>query len=159
MHKPVKVLETQDSKDSYDEDKFVKKYMEKHGIDNVRGGSYVTKTLDDSTYHYLQKEIWSAKNCCTNCGSNSHFVKDCTYESEYESDVEWGCDKCGKCFKTENMCLAHERSCMIKSVECFRCGHKGHYSSQCYARKTIDGEDLDDSDEEDDDEGDDDDGY
>jgi len=73
---PVKVIERVEKCDEFDEDKYVKKYMAKHGIDRVRGGSYSQITLDRSVKKYLQKEIWGAQDKCFRCGGD-HFDKEC----------------------------------------------------------------------------------
>jgi hypothetical protein len=62
---------------SFDEDRYVKEYMAKYGIDKVRGGSYVTKELSNEQYNLLTKEIWAATDACTRCGRKNHFIKDC----------------------------------------------------------------------------------
>lgn len=41
--------------DDYDEDKYTKIYIDKYGIDNVRGGSYVQVNFDDSTVDSLNR--------------------------------------------------------------------------------------------------------
>ncbi len=48
-YKPIKVMELIKNCDDYDEDKYTKMYMDKYGIENVRGGSFVSIKLDDST--------------------------------------------------------------------------------------------------------------
>lgn len=62
--------------DKYDEDKYVKKYMDKYGIDNVRGGSYSRLELTEEEKKSIQKELWGANDLCFLCGGD-HFVKDC----------------------------------------------------------------------------------
>lgn len=62
--------------DKYDEDKYVKKYMDKYGIDNVRGGSYSSLELTEDEIKLIQKELWGANDLCFLCGGE-HFVKDC----------------------------------------------------------------------------------
>lgn len=67
--------------DIFDEDKTVKIYMSKYGIDNVRGGSYVMLNIPDSIKQYIKLEILMAKNECLNCGKRGHFISQC-YRSE-----------------------------------------------------------------------------
>jgi group I intron endonuclease len=42
--------------------------MAKYGIDNVRGGSYVSEILDEFQVYALTKEIWCSKDLCSRCG-------------------------------------------------------------------------------------------
>ena len=44
------------------------KMMVKHGINNVRGGSYVTINLNNNTLKILNKEYYTVNNCCFKCG-------------------------------------------------------------------------------------------
>ena len=63
--------------DDYDEDKYTLQYMDKFGIDNVRGGSYSKLILDTNEIHYITKRIDSATDKCYKCGNSGHFAKDC----------------------------------------------------------------------------------
>jgi hypothetical protein len=75
--KPVRVLELIPDCDDYDEDKYTKKYMDTYGIDNVRGGSFVSVELDSFTKEQLVKMSNGTNNRCFKCGEDTHFVKDC----------------------------------------------------------------------------------
>ena len=46
-HEPIKILKVIENASQFDEDKYVKEYMNKYGIDNVRGGAYVSNELDE----------------------------------------------------------------------------------------------------------------
>jgi len=69
--------------DKYDEDKYVKKYMDKYGIDNVRGGTYCRLELTSNEKEVIQKELWGANDLCFLCGGD-HFVKDCPNNKQVE---------------------------------------------------------------------------
>jgi predicted GIY-YIG superfamily endonuclease len=76
-YKPVLLMKIIVSTSHFDEDKYVKEYMAKYGINNVRGGTYSNIELDDNSISVLEKEIRHSKNLCTRCGRDTHFIKDC----------------------------------------------------------------------------------
>ena len=69
MYKPVKLLELISDCDSYDEDKYTLKYMEKEGIDNVRGGSFCQIELSNEQIKLINQMIKGASDKCFNCGN------------------------------------------------------------------------------------------
>lgn len=76
-YKPTFLMKIIVSTSYFDEDKYVKEYMAKYGIENVRGGTYSNIILDDNSILVLEKEIRHSQNLCTRCGRNTHFIKDC----------------------------------------------------------------------------------
>jgi predicted GIY-YIG superfamily endonuclease len=99
--------------DDFDEDKITKKYMAKYGIDNVRGGSYVTIELTTVQKIHLQHEINMAEDRCALCGETGHFVKECS----------------------KNVITASNSGL----IQCTRCGRNTHRIDTCYARTTYQG--------------------
>lgn len=74
---PLRRIETKENATVWDEDVFVKKYMQQYGIDNVRGGSYSQVELSDVQTQMLQQELRTASDACFECGSHDHFARDC----------------------------------------------------------------------------------
>ena len=76
-YQPLEVEKIIPNCDNFDEDKINKMYMKQHGIDNVRGGSYVKISLDEMQTLLLEKEIFTAENSCFHCGQKGHFIATC----------------------------------------------------------------------------------
>lgn len=163
-YKPISLKKIIENVSPFEEDKITKEYMSKYGIDKVRGGSYVEVELSEFHMNALQMEIWGAKDLCTQCGRNGHWIKNChaktdvygnkiEYEDEDDEDDidEWECEFCDRTFTTAFGCSVHEKSCKEKNTKqthkigkvCYRCGNQGHYSSDCYANRHVKGYYLD----------------
>jgi hypothetical protein len=61
-YKPVKLIELISNCDNFDEDKYTLKYMEKYGIDNVRGGSFCQIVLNQENLNTINKMIKNSLN-------------------------------------------------------------------------------------------------
>jgi len=86
-YKPIEIEQIIEHTSPFDEDKYVKEYMAKYGIDSVRGGSYVTIELTESQKRFISKEIWGATDCCMRCGRDSHFVSKCYAKVDINGNV------------------------------------------------------------------------
>jgi hypothetical protein len=127
------VIEVVDG-DTFDEDKFVLKYMNIYGIDNVRGGSYSNLVL---TFHQklnLYKQLRNARNECLICGSQDHFMSQC------EAKI---CYRCGRTGHTVEKCFAKTHFYDGKLDGCYRCGRPDHWAIRCNRTKDVFGKILD----------------
>lgn len=100
-YNPINIIEFISNCDDYDEDKYTRIYMDKYGIENVRGGSFCEEVLDEATLKMLEKMSNSAKNKCLICGKIGHFAKECETCNNLE-DID-------KCLATLESFIADKR--------------------------------------------------
>lgn len=120
LHKPLK-MEHSFIGDKFDEDKTTKQYMEKYGIDNVRGGAYVLPKLTKEQKKLLSLELNMAADKCLKCGKTGHFSKQCKAMLSTRKSIP---------------------ASGTQNTLCVRCGRKSHSIEDCYAKKDIDDYEL-----------------
>ena len=113
-YKPISIHELQPDRPDTDEQIITQQYMDKYGIDNVRGGPWCKINLSDEEKQCISQINKGNADVCYNCGSNDHFA---------------------------NQCKNKRRSNKI-SKGCKRCGRKNHKEENCYATTDIYGTDL-----------------
>ena len=87
-YKPIKVIKLIPNCDSFDEDKYTLKYMEKYGINNVRGGSFCQLKLSYDNKKIINKMIKSTTDKCYKCNEKGHFASECPHNSDESSQEE-----------------------------------------------------------------------
>ena len=76
-YKPIEIVEIVKEESSFHEEMLTLKYMEKYGIDNVRGGSFCRSKIDEKERYVLNRMFMSANDVCFLCGSDDHFNRHC----------------------------------------------------------------------------------
>lgn len=76
-YKVIKVEKIIKDCDDFDEDSYTLRYMNKYGIENVRGGQFVRLNLTNIELQYIKSSMRGSNNLCFKCGSSEHFVSNC----------------------------------------------------------------------------------
>jgi hypothetical protein len=79
INKPISIIKIINDISPYELDKYVKEYMYKYGIANVRGGSYYQLKLNDNTIKKLENELNTCYDMCYKCSKSYHFVTECDF--------------------------------------------------------------------------------
>lgn len=79
-HSPLEIMKVYHNCDKFDEDKYTKMYMNKYGIENVRGGSFSSINLNKEEIYFIKKSLMTANDNCYICGQKGHFAKNCKYK-------------------------------------------------------------------------------
>lgn len=160
LHGNIKLIDLYPVVGIFDEDMKTLEYMKLHGIDNVRGGSYVSKILHKSQIDSINTQIRTAINACHKCGEIGHFINDCTnitqiksndevvIESNYINLVE-EFNKSKK--KHDENVISHskEKDTVTPKrkytkkpkfqILCDRCGRNNHSADTCVAKTYVNG--------------------
>ena len=132
-YKPIGIDKIDLDEDKFEEDKVTKQYMEKYGIDNVRGGTYCKLVLSNEIKEMISKELNGGTGKCYNCGKAGHYIQNCPLKTQV-----WCCNYCSMEFPTYKDAAFHERfHCKKKQKHCTRCNRDGHTVGQCYAKTKI----------------------
>jgi len=167
-YSPIEIVEIISNCDDYDEDKYTKIYMNLYGINNVRGGSYISIYLDKSTVEHLCKELNMTNDNCVVCGKFGHFAKDCSktnkthkaikqtkFANEYKnvndknlpqrkSPFESTTTNSNKNFRDRiiiNDNIKNDKK-QENDLFCTRCGRNTHVILNCYSNTHLDGSEL-----------------
>lgn len=135
-YKPVGIEKVIEKASPFDEDRYVKEYMAKYGIEKVRGGAYASILLTDEQEDNLRHELRATTDRCLTCGKTGHFANQCTKKTSFTATCG-----CGRVFLEFEEFLSHNRMCLQKQSasvsskfkfnNCYNCGKDGHLEYEC----------------------------
>jgi hypothetical protein len=131
LYQPIRLIDSKENADEFDEDKYTKIYMKRYGIENVRGGSYTQITLPVHLHTALLHELSTVSNTCHQCGSIDHFINQCPSLNLAKPKKKSGSSK--------KITRVFDGSTKAK---CFRCERLGHYANECHYKTLANGRQI-----------------
>jgi len=77
LYKPISIINTYENKHELDEEMYTLEWMDKKGVDMVRGSCFSSLTLTDEVTKFIQMKIASMKQKCYRCNKLGHLVENC----------------------------------------------------------------------------------
>ena len=111
-YKPISLEKVIENASPFDEDRYVKEYMSKYGIEKVRGGAYMSVEITEEQEESLRKELRATTDKCLSCGKSGHFANSCRKKTSFTATCH-----CGKQFLVIEEFLSHQRMCVMRSIQ------------------------------------------
>ncbi|CAB4444273.1 unnamed protein product [Rhizophagus irregularis] len=77
LHQPIRIVESEKTDNSHLELTKTLDYMNKYGIDNVRGSCYTNVNLSETEIQSIHQYLSSGNDTCYKCGRTGHFANNC----------------------------------------------------------------------------------
>lgn len=105
-YKPISIHQVIPDMNDHDEQRITQEYMNKYGIDNVRGGPWCKVILSDEEKLFIKKLLLGENDKCYQCSSTDHFAKNCPMKQTKTKPTKNTCQRCGRFGHSENTCFA-----------------------------------------------------
>jgi len=140
-YSPIQIHEIIPDQSDYDEQRVTQEYMNKYGIDNVRGGPWCNVNLTNEVKEMIQKILNSSSDKCYKCGEQGHFAKFCPTKTASASSKTASASSKTASASSKTTFVSSKTTFVSskKTKNCQRCGRYGHNESQCYAKTYYNG--------------------
>jgi len=88
IYKPISIINARESKHSLDEEMTTLEWMDKKGVDSVRGDCFTGIKLSDEERLFITKKINTMKNQCYLCNQHGHFANKCPLNESYKGEIK-----------------------------------------------------------------------
>jgi predicted GIY-YIG superfamily endonuclease len=125
-YKPIQLHHLIPDQTDHDEQRITQEYMEKYGVENVRGGPWCKIDISDSLSS-IQHILKSSSDKCYTCGSPDHFTNKCPQKKEQKTSKLKVCKRCNRFGHTGDKCYAtkYENGKPIEEYDIWCCEYCG----------------------------------